>query len=388
MPQTGELARAGLKTSAREHVDNKDVPIWRTWLDALDPFAFWLVRTGAIAGGLALAYLLYAIFGGNIGKADMGNIAQAAQNVTLAGTVLRFSLVAIALSLIVLMFDEKFVGVGMVVLGVALEFGSPLLIKNLGVTQATNAMAKQLMTAGHLLMVAGLLKASLDSARWLFDLPSRMKQRADVGVAQFAEPAQQRAARNATMFSPCWHLPFCREVIRKQCPAFLAKTACWKFGRGCYCDEEMISRIIRGEGVDLVKAPTRMSRQGKPPCGRCYIFLEHQTLKYKLISPLAIPATIGVMFVAWDPYKRLFGVATHSLGFLWEKLSFASAATTTVVTETIVSANAPPTDFAKSTISPEYVQQAAQNMFGFLIGFFVLIYISKFIEWAIFKAKL
>jgi hypothetical protein len=211
--------------------------------------------------------------------------------------------------------------------------------------------------------------------------------RADVGVGQMAEVAQQRTARNANMFSPCWQLPFCREVIRKQCPAYLAKTRCWKFGRGCYCDEEMISRIIRGESIDMIKAPTRMSRQGKPPCGRCYIFLEHQTLKYKMISPLAIPATLIIMFLGWSTYETMFGVAGKSLQFVWNKLSFAKATATTVTT-TVTTGTPGTPDMGNYQLTPEQVQAAAMNMFGFLVGFFLLIYLSKAIEWAIYKARL
>jgi hypothetical protein len=45
-------------------------------------------------------------------------------------------------------------------------------------------------------------------------------------------------------------------------------------------------------------------------------------------------------------------------------------------------------DMSNYQLSPEQVQIAAMNMFGFLLGFFLLIYLSKGIEWAIYKAKL
>ncbi len=382
-PASGELARVGLKTSARERVDNKDIPQWRVWLDKLDPFAFWLIRAGGVATVLSLGYLLWGIFGGDIGGLP-GNVAQTMQNVSTAALILKWSLFAMAISLIVLMLDEKFVGVILCVLGAGLLFGAPLALKELGQSRSTAAIAQHLMSGGHILLVVGLLKEGIDIAHWLSDLPGRMKQRADVGVAQQAEPAQQRTARHATMFSPCWSLPFCREVIRKQCPAYLAKKRCWKFGRGCYCDEEMISRIIRGESIDLIKAPTRMSRQGKPPCGRCYIFLEHQSLKYKMISPLAIPATFLIMFAIWPFYDKFFGTAGASMEAVWNKLSFNA---TQAVTDAPMPDPYAPATPDIYTLSPEYVEQAAQTMFGILLGFFLLIYLSKFIEWVIFKAK-
>src|SRR5690606_15002635 len=100
---------------------------------------------------------------------------------------------------------------------------------------AASSIIVPLRTAGYVLTVVGLIKGLLDLVLWFTELPTRMKQRADVGVDKKAEPAQQKVAAHANMFSPCWKLPFCREVIRKQCPAFLAKKRCWKFGRGCYC---------------------------------------------------------------------------------------------------------------------------------------------------------
>jgi hypothetical protein len=385
VPTTGELARAQMKTTARERVANKDVPLWRQWLDALDPVAYWLLRVAGAGAVLSIAYLLWGIFGGQIGTAPNGTDPQVIQNIALAGSVLKWSLIGLVISTFVLMFDAAPLGIATAVVGAALQFGSPLLLKSIGQTPAMGAFAIQLIAAGKVIFMLGLIKTALDTAAWLSELPNRMQQRADVGVGQMAEVAQQRAARNATMFSPCWQLPFCREVIRKQCPAYLAKTRCWKFGRGCYCDEEMISRIIRGESIDMIKAPTRMSRQGKPPCGRCYIFLEHQTLKYKMFSPVAIPATIIIMYLGWGTYERLFGVLGGSLTAVWAKLSFAKATVTTTVTTTTSTPGMP--DMSNYQLSPEQVQIAAMNMFGFLLGFFLLIYLSKAIEWAIYKAK-
>ena len=117
----------------------------------------------------------------------------------------------------------------------------------------------------------------------------------------------------------------CREVIRKQCPAYLAKKRCWKFGRGCYCDEEMISRIIRGESLDVIKAPTRMSREGKPPCGRCYIYIEHQSHKFRMLSPLALPATLAGIFFGWPYYLQAFKVLDKAMDAVWKSLNFNPA---------------------------------------------------------------
>ncbi len=378
---SGELAHRQTKLSAKPQVKNVHQSALSRVLDTLTPVAVWLLRAAAVLGGLALLYIIYGVVSGALTQG--GEDPRIISNIATAGGVLRWALLGAALGIFILMWDDRITGILTVILGLALYFGAVPLLGAVGRTTAIWTLANQLSIGGHALAALGLAKCVCDLAGWVIELPERMRVRADVGVAQQAEPRQQREAQNANMFSPCWKLPFCREVIRKQCPAFIAKTTCWKFGRGCYCDEEMISRIIRGESMDNVKAPTRMSRQGKPPCHRCYIFLEHQGLKYRIASPLAVPATIAIMYFGWPVYVGLTGKIGGSLQWLWDRLAFHGTTAVTDVTSKIADQAAK----APSTLSPEQVQHAAQTMFGVLIGFYVLIMISKGIEWAIYKAR-
>ena len=379
----GELDRRHAQLSSREKVNSVQAATWNRVLDMLAPFAFWVLRIAALFGGLALAYVLWGIFSGAL-QSSVGNAPQTTNNVTSAIYILCWALIGIAVSCLILVWEEKFVAIAIAAVGLLLYFGAPPLLAMAGDTKALSLAARELQKGGLPLMAIGGLKYGFDMMRWVIDLPNRMRGVANVGVVQQAEPRQQREAQYATMFSPCWKLPFCREVIRKQCPAYLAKKTCWKFGRGCYCDEEMISRIIRGESLDTIKAPTRISRQGKPPCGRCYIFLEHQGMKYRAFSPLAIPATIGIMYFGWSTYLTLTETVMKSMSFLWDKLAFHSVNTAAQVANSVNKE----TERAASTLSPEAVQSAAQTTIGILLGFTLLIYMSKAIEWAIYKARL
>jgi hypothetical protein len=364
---------------------SSETPQWRQYLDKLDPVAYWMFRMAAVAGGLSLAWLLFSIFGGGVGSMEASDprLAQITNDMQVAANILRYSLIFMSISLLILMLDVSWLGPTMAGIGVVLHFGAPLALKAIGETSATASVAKILQNGGTWLLVIGLCKYTIDLFRWLTTLPDRMKAKANVGVAQKAEPAQQRLAREATMFSPCWKLPYCREVIRKQCPAYLAKKRCWKFGRGCYCDEEMISRIIRGESLDIIKSPTRQSRVGKPPCGRCHIYLEHQGLKYRMLSPLAVPATLISMYLIWPFYQSAFTRFSVSMDAVWSRLSFDPKKLAPEAVRARDDIQMPATD-----MSPEQMAYYASIMFGVILGFFVLIYISKFIEWAIFKAKL
>jgi hypothetical protein len=68
---------------------------------------------------------------------------------------------------------------------------------------------------------------------------------------------------------------------------------------------------------------------------------------------------------------------------IWNVFSFD----TSRVTPDALVAKGPGTQ-PVSSISDEQVVHIATILIGVLLGFFVLVYVSKFIEWAIYKAKL
>lgn len=353
------------------------IAVVHEWLNKIEPVSQWMFRVGLFVGLASLAFLLYTLLVGKIGQTPPP--AAMLGTIKLAVTAFKISTLVLALSLVLLAFDALIISVGMAVLGVLLYFGAPWLFSNhIGMTTAAVIVMNGFRAAGTTLTTLGLFKVALDVMQWIMQLPERMKQRANVGVARKAEASQQRVARDANVFSPCWKLPFCRETIRKQCPAFLAKQTCWKFGRGCYCDEEMISRIIRGESLDVIKAPTRLSKSGKPPCNRCHIYLEHQGHKFRALSPLTLPLTALLMWVVWPFWTKLFSEVMGAK--IWDSLSFNPQK---LAPDAIKS-----TEVAKGGLPPEQVMQYATIIFGVLLGFFVMIYVAKFIEWFVYKAKL
>lgn len=353
----------------------------RQVLDWFEEPATWVLRGCFLVGSLCLAYILVGVFFGKPGPGNVPN-PDLVRNLTYASQGLSYALLVGFIAAMLLAYEDNRIGAIAVGVGILLHFGLPLGLNVLvGDSRSTAAMAAMFRNGGWILLIVGLVKTAFDTIAWLVTLPEKVKSAADVGFARPAELKQQAVAREATMFSPCWKLPFCREVIRKQCPAFLAKKACWKFGRGCYCDEEMIGRIIRGEDMAVVKAPTRMSRTGKPPCGRCYIFLEHQTHKFRLLSPLALPLAVVATFLVWPFYAKAFGLFEKATTSIWKSLSFNPSKLTPDALKT-----ASPVDTAYAA-DPAQIAHYAMLMLGVIMGFFILIYISKFIEWAIYKAK-
>ena len=342
-----------------------------------------------IAGGVALLALAFLAFQMISGKG--ASLAPAtASNIKLAASIFGWMAILAALGGIFVIWEQKGAGLAVTAIGVALYFGLPILLaKQFGVGNqnaaiwASTQLAEASRVAGFGVTIVGLLKYLIEIVVWLVEMPERMRQKADVGRGQHLDVAQQRVAREANMFSPCWSLPFCREVIRKQCPAYLARKTCWKFKRGCYCDDEMIGRIIRGDSIEKIKAPTRMSQLRKPPCGRCYIYLEHQTHKFKMMSPLAVPLTIILMFFIWQPFSTVFDPAYRKVDNWQRSLNLFESPNPVEA-----SAQARETVKKLGEVDQEQVVFFTRTFVLMMIGFFALIYISRFIEWAIFDAKL
>ena len=356
-------------------------------LDTLEGPISWVLRVALPIGGLALAFLLAAIFTGSAANIKTNPTAVSlANNLSLAATVFGWCLVASALAAMLSAYEDNRLGAITVALGVALTFGAPLLLQQMvGLNLASAAISSHLVSAGKVLLAVGFIKALFDVGIFLWGLPSKMKTKhASIGANRPLEAKQRQIARDANMFSPCWQLPFCREAIRKMCPAWLARTTCWKFGRGCYCDEEMIARIVRGEPMESIKAPTKIS-QGKPPCGRCYIYLEHQTYKFRMLSPAVLPATIVICYFAYPLYQKFFSVFDQGLNALFKQMSFNP---TSITPKDLVANSAAQEAVTKYGSDPATIAFFASTMIGVMLGFFLLIYLSKLVEWAIFKAKL
>ena len=376
--------KVALPTAEPEPLQVGQAFSFRTYLDKLDPVAMLVAQAAFVGIVLSLGYILWGVCGGNIGEPKIANAANAAQNIALAARVLRMCSVALAVCSVLLMLDVVALGPAIAAAGIALQFGAAPVLGAIGKSRATFFLLENLRSLGFALLVVGVLKSTFDFGRWMLDRPNRLRAGATVGAGAKREAKQQNVAANATMFSPCWNLPFCREVVRVRCPAFLARQKCWKFGRGCMCDQELVKRAINNASVEVIKSPTEMSRK-KPPCDQCTIFLEHQSLKYKMISPITIPVTIVVAVIGWPYYERFWEFAGVKLSGLWTKMSFSATNAATNVANN--AAKQPENDIDKYTLSPDQVWHAIQTMAGVLLAFFLLIYIAKFLEWAILKMK-
>ena len=359
-------------------------------VDRYSEYTNYILYIGGAGVAAALIFLALQLFGGKEVAVTLGSTA--ISNVNTAGLMFGVMLVIAAFGGIFSIWAQKGAGIAMTAMGLFVYFGVPFLVRsqfgilgpnnNSMATYAASQLIAGCYIGGIGIAVIGLLKYLIEVVLWIVEMPDRMMQKANVGTGQQMEAAQQRVAQNANALSPCWSLPFCREVIRKQCPAYLARKTCWKFKRGCYCDDEMIARIIRGESLEKIKAPTKMSQLRKPPCGRCYIYMEHQSHKFRMISPLTIPITVVLMVAAWGPFGQAFEPVYKKLDGMQKNLKFFQ-------TPNPIEASAADREAVQKLgeVDQEKTMAFTQWFIGLILGFLLLVYISKAMEWVVFEAK-
>jgi hypothetical protein len=388
----------------------KEEELGQSFLDAAVPFFSWLFRISLIISVLTLGYLLYAMLVIKVANPAQNQItrdgfATIVGNLKLVGLACTLSTGVFALSITIAYFHVKDLILYMGAVGALFHFGMPFLFARLIVSQngqgndATDAILGSLTSAGKFVLVVAVLRGIIAAIDWIRMGPTIKKP--TVGVEQ-REKASVVKQRKMTALSPCWQLPYCRDSIKEKCPAFIAKRRCWKFGRGCYCDEEMIQAIVRGmDGGNADSysrqattgiAPKRKKPEGKPPCGKCYIYLEHQRLKHKLLSNFMLPLAILLCIGIWKPYCAVYEVAMVHGRQLWNQFAFKGK---------VAEHNGPGRfdDWQKAgddstgqrMIERREQEQAKkfelwQKVFVMaMVAVFILVYISKALEFIIFR---
>ena len=111
----------------------------------------------------------------------------------------------------------------------------------------------------------------------------------------------------------CWQMPFCREYMRIYCDAYKSRKSCWRMQSGCYCEEGMLVNALKSmsandaKKLDIFKSSTAKLTwvQKRRRCEQCVMYLEHQKLKYQIVSPLGFIIPIGLIWAYFEPLKNL-----------------------------------------------------------------------------------
>jgi hypothetical protein len=361
---------------------------WRFWA-GVGLVLSYVAKTSGVILLLSTAWLLFGLFSGQLVRVPVESQQQALSAARLTANAFQLSAIAFFLSLLLLTWESKDAAMIHVVGAVLCYFLMPLVMAMVGMDAGNiyRLLTTTFTTTGLIVGTMALVRyvvALFEYFIALFKGEARLPwgAKGEVGFPDKA-PVRDRLNHKPSVLSPCWELPFCREAIRKICPAFLARKKCWKFGKGCYCDQDMITKIITGEVGERTATARAFAREtigattgadkpqrGKPPCGKCYIYLYHQQLKHRLVSPLIVPLTIALVVVLKPTFDQMYDTAAQYSAAFWAAVSFTK------------------TQAASTPASSGLFDNALQGFALFLFGFFLLIWLTKTLEFCIYKLKL
>lgn len=360
------------------------------FLDLLDS----LSRLGLQIGGLIFAgsciYLLWGVFSGSLthvsalGQQDQARIWE---NVEIFCEALTISGLVLLVSAMIRFYSEEITGYVFLITGAAFYWGFPMLV-------GSALQARPIVGAGgspvfHIVsqfqligVVALVLAVPLIMADFLFKLRGVQRPTKKGAVTVSKETEQPRSR----LYLFCWQMPYCRDYLRKYCKAYEQRKSCWRLKSGCYCDEDLILRVMKKDGAKATgfdqrfSAPTIGARskqltaaQKRQRCRECFLYTEHQRQKYRLLSPLVFPAVIGIIWMYFKPVKVWL-----ETGLTWidEKMAFLSMHPS-----------------ASQTPNSQWVNVHATSdvviwLFIICVGMVLITYLLRGLEYAIFDLQI
>lgn len=353
----------------------------------------WLFLTCAVIAVLTLLYLLYGILSGAVTRPRPGT-PEMARVVAVTGKVSFIFLLSSSISAsaaLIRYWEVAQLGPCYLIAGVATYIGMPLLIQMLlggaGTNEATDVIVNAFCSLSIVLVGGGLLRSIVSLIHHLLRKPP-VEVRRERGGRLVVKPKEKVVRARPWAFSPCWKLPFCSESMKRICPVFQRRRSCWRLKQGCQCDPMLIEALLGGLAVEssdgtqtivslseleperreeLIKRRWKRVRK-KAPCDRCTIFMYHQQLKHQFFSPLIMLAIPIAFYFLWQPYLKVYGAFVHIASDLWKQIAYE------------------PT---KIPFDPEgLMTPIAQVFVAIIIGSYVLLYATRFLEFVIFKLRL
>lgn len=341
---------------------------------------------------VALGYIIYGVYGGYVSAQELDE--RKLSNIVIMGKVLAAAGTVGTLAFALATMGEVAYVVAAGLIGLGLIFGTDVLILS-KLQDQTNPAAIAISTwtryAGFAICAVAVLRI-LYHIGYTIKMGPQARQRAQQEEDDQLGP--KKVKRASGIWSKCWDLPYCHDTIREVCPAYKERKSCWKIRRGCNCDPMLVESLIRagaarmGKGQDKVAAQQQQTqdeylrdalgaRTGpgpRPPdgrtmeCAKCPIYGEHQRQKFRIVNPVAIIATLALLVVTYPITKQAYFATVKGLATLAGRFTYSD------------------------TIDPErwfnYLNTTTVQIFFFTIAtIFLLSYILKVVEWALFVKK-
>lgn len=278
----------------------------------------------AAGAALAIAYLLWGVFSGMVSSwatLPPAERMRVEQNVNLAGRALLISTAAAAASFTLLYIQETTIGYVFLLLAAVLALGAPLGIIHLAPPgrepTLLPAVVVAFQQAGLLCLVPGIIFAVLDV--WMRVTSGYFREMFNRANLQYGANVAREGQTSNRLLGKCWQLPFCRPSIRKNCPIYHARRACWREGVGCMCEERVILQALEGKGapspdprqnVRFIPYNRHLSEEEKRErCRNCIIYNYRQQQKYQVIAPIVIVTAVAIVInYAQQAQQLLFQV--------------------------------------------------------------------------------
>jgi hypothetical protein len=329
-------------------------------LNVLEPIFDWGLRLAGLLLLLVTGYYIYAIaaHGGQL----FGGMASPTQrmspqefqrhigNLELLTKLLTYASVVGIICALGRYYSYAETGFGLAVLGAALMFGMPFLVDHFaqqtlmqGVKAPKNLLAfgdprlilkTQFSQAGLMLLAVGVVDLIVHAVIFMASAKSRRPK----ANAEAAKTASQVKKQKDQFFGPCWNLPFCRDTEKQLCPVRHSKKPCWRTGRGCYCDQNIILTLSggsayaasRGSSGYLARTATvarpKSYREKRDQCLSCPVYLHHQQQKYQVMAPLSIIGCIAAVAYFLPAMRGGYPETMRGIGRALSGFSFGPSA--------------------------------------------------------------
>jgi hypothetical protein len=360
----------------------KDKVPLRQLADSLMSLCAVLFKVGAILFLLDAGYLVYAIMSGQL----QSPAENAAQILAFFGEVLFASGLIATLCVTLITLEEIYWSVIGGAIGVVLLLGVPGMVANVAVggkvPQAAEVVAYWGTMTGKAMILIVVCRVIYEIYRQMSEGSERKHIKEEEIVR--GKRKQVKVAKEK-LFAKCWEMPFCHDAVRELCPAFKAKKTCWKFGRGCNCDPDLVETLIgsrpsggaRGsEGAyilqELEDAAPKVRSERTIPCSRCPIYTEHQRRKFMVVNPLLIVITVALFAIFYPLLGHLYSLMAQGIAGLIAGTGISATGSTEMKDWWIAYLDTP----------------ALQGSFVVIVGLFFLSWILKVGEWLVLEKKL
>ena len=301
---------------------------------ALDNVAGIGLRVGAVMVGLALAYLLYVVFGPKLAAMKSMNAGEKdalLQSIGWARVMLKYGSILLVLAMCIHYFYDETIGLIMTLAGGIVYFFSPSALGSLtlGTLKQSTVyveIVNDIATVGLICVVPGILLLVRDA---IVRVASRFGARHELPIHNVEEGHAHKGETHKP-YEKCWDMACCNERARRFCSAWQKRKPCWQVKSGCICDQDIIRQALLDRDGEPQPGQTAQATDTRPKivlsdqqkndrCRACTIYSEHQRQKFRIASPVAM-ALVTLAYVLL--YSRLAAVLYTALGNMDRFMSF------------------------------------------------------------------